>query len=72
MHAVGERSRHPDTDPTSMREFTALSGVVIALALLTCLFIVALPLLGSLSVAAAILTVFAGAGLATLFALSRW
>ncbi|MBJ7291829.1 hypothetical protein [Williamsia sp.] len=68
MHAL------PDTIATRTRfsrQAATLIGVVIALALLTCAFIVALPLLGSLELAAIILGFLAGAGLATIYALSR-
>jgi hypothetical protein len=46
-------------------------GTVLLLALTTCLFIVALPLLGSLVIGAAVVAGFAGAGAAALYVLSR-
>ncbi len=71
MHAI---LNDPDVTPDgsdSTHEGIRLSGVVVTLALLTCMFIVALPLLGSLAVAAVILALFASAGMATIYVLSR-
>lgn len=71
MHAtLNEFDTTPD-GRASNHEGIRLSGVVVTLALLTCMFIVALPLLGSLAVAAVILGLFAGAGLTTIYALSH-
>lgn len=52
-------------------EHRAAAGTVLLLALMTCLFIVALPMLGSLVIGAAVVAAFAGAGAATLYVLSR-
>ncbi|GAA1459153.1 hypothetical protein [Williamsia maris] len=71
MHAILNHSDATPDGPTPAHEGIRLSGVVVTLALLTCMFIVALPLLGSLAAAAVILALFASAGLATIFALSR-
>ncbi|MBJ7291906.1 hypothetical protein [Williamsia sp.] len=71
MHAILDDSDLTPDDSTTAHEGIRLSGVVVTLALLTCMFIVALPLLGSLAIAAVILALFASAGLATIYALSR-
>ena len=71
MRAILSSSDVTPDDPTSTLDGIRLSGVVVTLALLTCMFIVALPLLGSLAVAAVILALFASAGLVTIYALSR-
>lgn len=52
-------------------EHRAAIGAVLLLALMTCLLIVALPMLGSLVIGAAVVAGFAGAGAATLYVLSR-
>ena len=71
MRAILNNSDVTPDDPTPTLDGIRLSGVVVTLALLTCMFIVALPLLGSLAVAAVILALFASAGLATIYALSH-
>ncbi|MGU3291231.1 hypothetical protein [Williamsia sp. M5A3_1d] len=60
-----------DRRRATRREWRSINAVVIMLALLTCLFVIALPMLGSLALAGAVLGLFAGAGLATIFVLSR-
>ncbi|GAA2060072.1 hypothetical protein [Williamsia deligens] len=60
--------------PLMGRPTTGYRGVVatvLLLALVTCLFIVALPMLGSLVIAGAVVAMFAGAGAAALYVLSR-
>ncbi|GAA1878431.1 hypothetical protein [Williamsia serinedens] len=52
-------------------EHRAAIGTVLLLALATCLLIVALPMVGSLVIGAAVVAGFAGAGAATLYVLSR-
>ncbi|MCX6469454.1 MAG: hypothetical protein NTW76_09095 [Corynebacteriales bacterium] len=60
-----------DSRDDDRREWRSVNAVVMVLALLTCLFVIALPLLGSLALAGAVLGLFTGAGLATIFVLSR-
>ena len=60
-----------DARDESRREWRSINAVVMVLALLTCLFVIAVPMLGSLALAGAVLGLFAGAGLATIFVLSR-
>ncbi|MBT0567759.1 hypothetical protein [Williamsia sp. CHRR-6] len=68
---VRSSRQRPAESRRAWLEDRSSSGLVLALALLTCMFIVALPLVGSVILAAAIMALFAGAGMATLFVLSR-